>query len=137
MKISKNITKNKVTFHNTDETYDIKVKDDYSLSTSLINVYDEIKNLLDILTNEKGKFCFKIESLIIHHDTIINKDRLRIIKSFTIKYPSDLYAFIEIICMLSRNFKKSIDARILTIDINIYYDYNKAKYDSDCDQNKK
>ena len=42
MKISKNITKNKVTFHNTDERYDIKVKDDYSLSTSLINVYDEI-----------------------------------------------------------------------------------------------
>ena len=127
MQISKNITKIRVTFHNADETYCIDVEDDYSLSTSLIKVYDEIKNLLDILTNEKGKFYYRIESLIIYHDTIIKKDKIRVIKIFTIKYPSDLFDFIEIICMLPRNFKKTIDAKILTIDIKIYFDYNKAK----------
>ena len=135
IQISKNITKNRVTFHNADETYGIDVKDDYSLSTSLIKVYDEIKNLLDISTNGKGKFYYKIESLIIYHDTIINKNKICLIKTFTIKYPSDLFDFIEIICILLRNFKKTIDAKILTIDINIYYDYIKAKYDSDSDQN--
>ena len=36
IQISKNIIKNRVTFHNADETYGIDVKDDYSLSTSLI-----------------------------------------------------------------------------------------------------
>ena len=132
--ISKNITKSIVTSGNEDEIYNIKVKDHYSLSTSLIRVYDEIKNLLDILTNEKGKFYYKIESLISYQDTVIHKYSVRTIKTYTIKHPSDLQEFIEIICILSRNFKTSIDAKILNISINIYYDYNKAKHDSDCDQ---
>ena len=135
MKISKNITKDTVTFYNADETYNIKVKDDYSLSTSLIKVYDEIKNLLNILTNEKGKFYYKIESLITCQNTITNKKKIRIIKTFTIKHPSDLFELNKIICMLSRNFKKSIDPYMLSININIYYDYNKAKYDFDSDKN--
>ena len=131
--VSKNIIKCLVKLGNTDGTYIIKVKDDYSLPISLIRVYDEIKNLLDILTNEKGKFYYKIESLITYHDTIINKKTIRMIKTFTIKHLSDLFEFIEIICMLSCNFQKTIDAEILGITIEIYYDYNKAEYDSDCD----
>ena len=127
IQISTNITKDSVTFYNADETYSIKVKDDSSLSTSLIKVYDEIKNLLNILTNEKGKFYYKIESLITCQNTITNKKKIPIIKIFAIKYPSDLFELIEIICMLSRNFKKSIDPYILSINTNVYYDYNKAK----------
>ena len=135
IQISKNITQKINFLCNKDETYILEVKDNYSLSTSLIRVYDEIKNLLDILTNKKGKFCYKIVSLISYKDTIINKYSLCVIKTFTIKYPSDLFEFIEIICMLSRNFKKTIDAEILGITIKMYYDYNKAKNDSDSDQN--
>ena len=37
--------------------------------------------------------------------------------------------------MLSGNFKKTIDAEILGITIKVYYDYNKAKNDSDSNQN--
>ena len=84
--ISKNITKCLVKLGNTDETYIIKVKDDYSLSILLIRVYDEIKNLLDILTNEKGKFYYKIVSLIKYQDIITNKKTIRITKTFTINF---------------------------------------------------
>ena len=106
IQISKNITQ-KIDFScNEDETYIIKVKDNYSLSTSLIKVYDEIKTLLNFLTNQRGKFYYKIESLISHKDRMINKYRVCTIKAFIIKHPSDLFGFIEIICMLSRDFKK-------------------------------
>ena len=84
--ISKNITKCLVKLGKTDETYIIKVKDDYSLSILLIRVYDKIKNLLDILTNEKGKFYYKIESLIKYQDIITNKKTIRITKTFTINF---------------------------------------------------
>ena len=39
--------------------------------------------------------------------------------------------------MLSKEFFNMqcyFEFKILSININIYYDYNKAKYDSDCDQ---
>ena len=41
----------------------------------MIRLYNEIKNLLDILTNEKEKFHYKIDSLITCEDTITNKKK--------------------------------------------------------------
>ena len=135
IQISKNIVQEIDFSCNEDETYSIKVKDDYSLSTSLMKVYDEIKNLLDILTNQRGKFYYKIESLISYYDTVINKTTIGTIKTFAIKHPSDLFEFTEIICMLSRDFKKIINAKIINITIKIYYDYNKVKHDFDSGKN--
>ena len=76
MQISKHIDP----LHNADETYYIDVKYDYCLTSSLNSVYDEIKNLLAILTNEKGKFYYKIESLISASYLHKNKDTIRKIK---------------------------------------------------------
>ena len=131
--ISKNITKNIVTFDNADRTYSIEAKDEYCKTTSLNRVYDEIKHLLTTLFNEKGEFYYKITSHVSNLSLINDGYRINKIKSYYLKYPSDSHEFAEIISMLSYDFHNLIDAKIFNININIYYRHNKIKYDSDSD----
>ena len=131
MQISKNISKTLEPFNNADETYDIKVKYDYRISKSLDSVYDEIKNLLAILTNEKGKFYYEITSHIYALNLNKNNYNIRKIKSCSLIHPTDSYEFVDMIAILSQDFHNLMDEKIFTMNINIFYDHNKVKLDSD------
>ena len=133
MQISKNITKTKNLLNNADETYDIKITYDDSLVKSFAHVSAEIKNLFD---NKKEKFYYKIEPLIKATYLLNNKTHTDKVKSCTLTYPTNLYKLNDIFIIISKKFCELqfyAELKILSINISIYYDYNKAKYDSDCD----
>ena len=86
------------------------------------------------MKKEKGKFSYKIESLISASHLHKNKDTIRKIKSCTLIHPTDSYELVQIISMLSRDFNNIpgyFELKILTININIFYDYNEVNSDSD------
>ena len=132
MQISKNITKLIKPLDNADETYDIKVKYDYYLKNSLVYVYVKIKNLLD---NKKRKIYYKIEALI--SALYLNKNKKEIytdkLKTDILSYPKGTYELYYMLDKLSKEFNnmqyyfKLKKVKVLSININIYYDYNKAK----------
>ena len=95
----RSISKSKTLFDNADETYIIKVKHKRCIISSLSSVFDEIKDLLTISFNEKGKFYFKI---LIHTDALnlnTNKKIIHIIKSPNYLVPSDSYKLDDIISL--------------------------------------